>query len=85
MIEKIIIEDRAIIERWLARSLEYSLNEYNLKEAKINLDFYYDHIRQYGSTDLFKYCNLRNRYSELKNYYEKNEILPTINGGVSKE
>jgi hypothetical protein len=58
-------EDKAQMEKFIAKNLESSLNRGNYECAKIHLEFYEEHIRQYKSQDLQRYCDLRNKYNKL--------------------
>jgi hypothetical protein len=60
------IDDIPGIEKRIAINLESSMNRRDLQTAKINMDFYYDHIKKYGATNLQRYCNLKNRYLRMK-------------------
>jgi hypothetical protein len=63
------------MEKHIARNLESCLNRINndlinvskldLTIAEIHMEFYYDHVKKYGSSDIQKYYDLRNRYSKL--------------------
>jgi len=38
----------------------------DLTILEIHMDFYYDHIKKYGSANIVRYCNLKNRYEKIK-------------------
>jgi len=64
-LNNLTIEEKAEMELFIARSFECSLEKKDFEVAKIHLEFYKEHIKEYGSANIQRYCNLYNRYSRL--------------------
>lgn len=71
----------AEMEKFISKNLETCLNRINnnrenvtkldLDIAGIHMDFYYDHVKKYGSSDLIKYCSLKTKYIKLRHLFLK--------------
>jgi hypothetical protein len=74
-LNNLTIVEKAEMEKFIARNLESCLNriqsdresvtKLDLDILEIHMDFYYKHIKKYGSANIVRYCNLKNRYSRL--------------------
>ena len=77
-LNNLTLSEKAEIEKHISNNLESCLdriskdiknvNELDLKIAQIHMDFYYDHIKKYGSANLDRYCNLKSKYIKIRHY-----------------
>jgi hypothetical protein len=68
-LNNLTIQERAEMEKFIAENLEKCLNRISQDReevtkldfdiAEIHMDFYYDHIHKYGSSNIIRYCNLK--------------------------
>ncbi|MFA6190654.1 MAG: hypothetical protein WC711_04080 [Candidatus Staskawiczbacteria bacterium] len=58
--------DLETIEKKLANNLEQSLKDGKYTTAKVDMDYYDEHVKAYGSKNIEKYCNLKNKFNSIK-------------------